>query len=220
MSPLAELDRIAAPHGLARFGTLHTEPADMLGSGTIALLGPSEPGFWPHVTAQPEFLDGTPDPMDRWSARVIGAIASELQATPLFPFGTPPRPFIGWALRSGQAFVSPASLLVHATAGLFLSYRGAILFADRLDLPPPSPAPNPCETCAEKPCLSACPPRALTKTGYDLPTCHAYLDTAPGKACMSRGCAVRRSCPLAANYPRMDAQSAFHMKAFHPWPSP
>ena len=207
------LTRAAAAEHLAVLGMLHTEPADALGDGTILLLGPDEPGFWPHVQSAPEFNDGATDPMDRWSASIITALAEAAGGTALFPFGQPARPFIGWALRSGQAFVSPASLLVHTEAGLLVSYRGAILLPERLDLPRP-PA-NPCDACAEKPCLTACPPRALTATGYDLPTCHSFLDADDGQSCMSQGCAVRRSCPLSRNYPRMAQQSAFHMKAFH-----
>jgi hypothetical protein len=202
---------------LAVLGALHAEPGDNLGAGTIALLGPAEPGFWPTVSQTPEFADGKPNPLDRWSARVITDIADTLGGMALFPFGDPPRPFIGWALRSGQAFVSPASLLVHKDAGLFVSYRGAVLLPKVFALP--APAPNPCESCATKPCLTACPPQALTVAGYDLPACHKFLDTKDGTGCMTQGCAVRRSCPLSQSYPRIDAQSAFHMKAFHPCPS-
>ena len=150
--------------------------------------------------------------MDRWSTRVLTGLAEDLKGTPLFPFGEPVRPFITWALRAG-AFVSPVSLLVHPNAGLFVSYRGAIHLPQRLDLP--DPADHPCDTCAGQPCLTACPASALTDKGYDLPACHAFLDTDQGTACMTQGCAVRRACPLSANYPRLAAQSAFHMKAFH-----
>ena len=210
---LEALARLAEAHHLAILGALHTTPEDNLGTGTIALLGPAEPGFWPHVSESPEFQDNAPDPMDRWSARVITKLAENLNGRPLFPFGDPPRPFIGWALRSGQAFASPATLLVHAKAGLFVSYRGAILLPEVLSLP--APAANPCDACQDKPCLTACPPQALTAKGYNLPACHAFLDTDAGNTCMSQGCAVRRSCPLSQNYPRMASQSAFHMKAFH-----
>lgn len=213
---LDTLRTVAKDQHLALLGALHAEPTDNLGTGTIALLGPSEPGFWPYVSQMPEFNDGNADPLDRWSSRVITNIAHTLGGTALFPFGEPPRPFIGWALRSGQAFVSPASLLVHENAGLFVSYRGAVLLPTVLPLP--APAPNPCESCADKPCLTACPSKALTAEGYDLPVCHSFLDTKEGASCMSQGCAVRRACPLAEFYPRMDAQSAFHMKAFHPCP--
>lgn len=208
------LDDLAAEHALDIFGTLATTPEDGIGPGTVILLGPKEPGFWIHVTHQPEFHDGKPDPLDRWSSRVIGSIAARHGGTALFPFGTPIRPFISWALRSGRAWQSPVSLLVHDTAGLMASYRGAVLLPDQWL--PTEPSARPCDTCTDRPCVSACPAHALLETGYDLTACHSWLDRAEGTECLSRGCAVRRSCPVSKKYGRSDAQSAFHMERFHP----
>lgn len=208
----------AARHRLAVMGALHLTPEDGLpeGFGTLALLGPMEPGFWAHVSAEPEFSDGAPDPLDRWSRRVIGGLACKLGGKARFPFGGPPyAPFIGWALRSGRAWASPVGLLVHDGAGLMVSYRGAVALRGRLDLPP-TPA-KPCDSCAEKPCLTACPVGALGPSGaYDLGACHAFLETLPGADCMERGCAVRRACPVSQGYGRVSAQSAHHMRHFHP----
>lgn len=211
---LSTIADLARQDHLAVLGAFHTNDDDAtLGHGTLVLFGPEEPDFWAYVTTQPEFGDAMPDPLDRWSARTIAALAHRLTGTAYFPFGTPVHPFISWALRTGTAWVSPAHLLVHAQAGLFVSYRGAILVPDELDLPPhPS---RPCDTCTEKPCISACPATALTGLGYDLPACHAYLDTKAGQSCMSQGCAVRRACPLAQTYNRVEAQSAYHMAQFH-----
>ncbi|MDR5654772.1 ferredoxin [Ruixingdingia sedimenti] len=214
---LAEVAAQAAAHGLAVFGAFHPVPEDDAPEGvqTLVLLGPAEPGFWVHLTAQPEWADGKPDPVDRWSRRVIGRLACDLRAKALFPFGGPPwHPFFRWALRSGRAWQSPVRLLVHDTAGLMVSYRGALALRDRLVLPPP-PAP-PCESCAAKPCLTACPAGALTPAGYDVPACHAFLDTPPGEDCRAAGCRVRRACPVSQSYGRMAVQSAYHMRQFHP----
>ena len=211
---IEEVTKAALSERLEVFGLLHAEPDDGIGEGTIVLLGPAEPGFWSHVTATPEFGDGEPDPLDRWSARMVRRIAANAGGEALLPFGAPARPFTRWALRSGHAFVSPVLLLVHARAGLFVSFRGAILLPELLELP--KPPPRPCDTCKGKPCIAACPVSALVRDRYDLPACHAYLDTDAGQTCMARGCAVRRSCPLGRNYPRMEIQSAHHMKAFHP----
>ena len=218
MPTLEAVAEAAAPHQLAVMGALHVGPEDGLPEdfGTLALLGPLEPGFWPHVTATPEFTDGGPEPLDRWSRRVIGRLACTLGGKARFPFGGPPyAPFIGWALRSGRAWVSPVGLLVHDAAGLMVSYRGAVALRGRLDLPP---APTkPCERCAEKPCLTACPVGALGPSGaYDLSACHGFLDTSPGTDCLTRGCAVRRACPVSVRYGRLPAQSAHHMRQFHP----
>ncbi len=204
-------DTLAAHH-LTVLGGFHPVPADgaPAGTGTLVLLGPAEPGFWAHLQAQPEWSG--PDPVDRWSRRVIGRIACDLGAKALFPFGGPPyHPFQRWALRTGRAWESPVRLLVQADQGLMVSFRGALALRDRIDLPPP--AEKPCDTCTGRPCLTACPPRALTAAGYDLPACHAFLDSGPD--CMTRGCAVRRACPVSQGYARLPEQSAYHMGQFH-----
>ena len=204
----------AAADGLTPLGAFHPAPEDAAppGTGTLVLLGPAGPEFWEGFGASPEAGDGGADPLDRWSARVIGEMAEGLGATAVFPFGGPPwAPFTAWARRSGEAWTSPVGLLVHARLGLFVSYRGALAFRDRLELAPSGLCP--CEGCA-RPCLTACPVTALGGDGYDVAACHGFLDTAPGRDCLDRGCAVRRACPVGAGL-RPEAQSAFHMADFH-----
>ncbi|MDZ4095122.1 MAG: ferredoxin [Paracoccaceae bacterium] len=218
---LAQIKTLAASHGLAVFGGFQVTQSDGLpkGARTLLLLGPKEPGFWPHLTGQPEWLDGAPDPVDRWSRRVIGRMACDLgrpgaTVKALFPFGGPPHhPFYQWALRSGHAWDSPVRLLVHHKAGLFVSYRGALALPEAIPLP--APPPKPCNSCLEKPCLGACPASALTDAGYDLAACHTWLDDPAGQGCMKMGCAVRRACPVSVAYARMPDQSAYHMRQFH-----
>jgi len=207
----AAISKLCANHQLALFGAFHNEIGE-----TVVLLGPLEPGFWPHFRSSPEAQDGNRDTLDRWSKRVISAIAAECGAEAVFPFGGPPyQPFIRWAIQSGRAWQSPAGPLVHDTAGMMISYRGALVLPHRIQLP--ETAHNPCETCADKPCLSACPVNALSaETGYQLARCHDFLDTTQGAQCMSLGCAARRACPISQQYGRLPEQSAFHMKAFHP----
>ena len=201
----------AARHHLDMLGVV-TRGTLPEGVRTLMLLGPLEPGFWGAFTATPEYRDGRPDPLDRWSRRVIDTLAHRLGAMAFFPFGGPPhQPFVRWALASGRAHVSPVGLLVHDAAGLMVSWRGALGFAARIDHPAPPPAP--CLSCAEKPCLGACPVDALAGKGYDVAACKADLDRT-GNDCMARGCAVRRACPISHRHGRLDAQSAFHMRAF------
>lgn len=213
---LARLARPAAEAGLEVFGAFHPGPGDGLAPavGTLVLLGPREPGFWARVRAAAEFADGRPDPLDRWSRRVIGGLARGLRAQALFPFTGPPfRPFQAWALRTGRAWRSPVGLLVHERAGLMVSFRGALGLRDRPALPAPPPAP-PCAACPGQPCRTACPVGALGPAGYDVPACRAFLARPAGAGCMEAGCAVRRACPAAAGHARVAAQSAWHMRQF------
>lgn len=196
-------------------GALHPGPDPCLaqGTGTVVLLGPREPGFWAHFTAQPEYRDGAPDPLDRWSKRVIGELAESLDGAAVFPSDGPPwPPFIAWAQQSGRTWASPVGLLVHDEAGLMVSYRGAIALGPRYDLP--APAARPCDTCPEQPCRTACPVGALGPEGYDIDACRAHIAGEDRAECRKRGCAARRACPVSARYGRLEAQSAFHMDAF------
>ena len=211
---LAQIRAMAAVHHLAVLGGFACEDDQSMPKGTraVVMLGPQEPGFWAHVRSQPEW-DGAPDPVDRWSRRVIGGLACDLGGKALFPFGGPPwQPFYAMALRTGRVWDSPVRILVQAEQGLMVSFRGALALRQEVDLP--TPVPRPCDTCA-KPCLAACPVAALTGDGYDVPACHRYLDKESGQDCMNFGCAVRRACPLSESYARLSAQSAYHMGQFH-----
>ncbi|MDQ7071731.1 MAG: ferredoxin [Rhodobacterales bacterium] len=207
------VEQAALVHHLEIFGGFYPKPADGLPHNvkTLLLFGPSEPGFWTYFTATPEYRDGGHDPMDRWSARVLEILSNDLGARAYFPFGGPPfQPFIAWARATGRAHTSPISMLVHDVAGLFVSYRGALTFDHILDLP--ATTTSPCDTCAGRPCTSACPVDALG-AHYDVPACKSELERA-GNACMDQGCAARRACPISQNYGRVAEQSAFHMEYF------
>lgn len=214
---LAEIAAASDVHALEVLGGFHAAAADTedlpKGTKTLLLLGPREPGFWAHLTAQPEWQDQHPDPIDRWSRRVIGRMACDLGGKAIFPFGGPPyHPFYRWAERSGRCWPSPVRLLVHGTQGLMVSFRGALALKDEIDLPPT--LARPCDTCAA-PCLTACPAGALAQDRYDVPACHTHLDQPEDQLCLSGGCLVRRACPVSQGYARLPEQSAWHMSRFH-----
>src|SRR5690606_22586708 len=109
------------------------------------------------------------------------------------------------------AWPSPVGLLVHDQAGLFVSFRGAIALPLRSDLPPTGQSP--CLTCQREPCRSACPVNAMAQVYYDVAAWRSDLER-PENDCMTRGCAIRRACPISQNHGRTEVQSAFHMAAF------
>lgn len=181
----------------------------------LALLSAEEPGFWRHVTAEPEFIGEAKDPLDRWSRRAVGEIASAFGAAAVFPFGGPPwLPFLRWAEKSGRSFPSPVLLHVHDRMGLWASWRGALVLNRPL---PPTQAPggSPCQSCAEAPCKTACPAGAMVEGRYDLAACHEWLDRPQGKTCLTGGCLVRKACPVSRLYGRLPEESAHHMRHFH-----
>lgn len=212
----AQASAAANAVGLSVSGGFHPTPEDGAPDGvaTLLLLSPKPHDFWTVFTASPEFADSQSDPVDRWSLRVISQLADDLGAVPLYPFGGAPfQPFIRWAKRSGRVWASPVTLLVHDSQGMMISFRGALSFTETFELPAPS-ADNPCQTCATKPCQTACPVNALTAEGYDVAACKAHMQTEAGQACRKGGCLVRRSCPVSEGAGRSQAQSAHHMRYF------
>ncbi len=210
-----------AASGLAARGGFHPEagdgvpPKDGRPVGTLILAGWVDRGGWRAFRASPEVSDGEPDPLDRWSRRTLNEIARALGGHALFPFEGPPYlPFQRWAGRAEPLAASPLGISIHPTYGLWHSFRGALAFAERLELPPRRQAASPCASCRARPCLAACPVSAFTEAGYDLDACLSWLARPEGQDCLDEGCRARRACPVAADRRYLPEQAAFHMRAF------
>jgi hypothetical protein len=222
----SRVESAAAACGLIALGGFHPEAADGVppladgrGAATLAILGNAGPDLWRVFRAAPEASDGRPDPLNRWTERVLGGLAAELGAGVHFPFGGPPyRPFVTWAKRAAPVHESALGMLIHPDYGLWHAYRGALAFAERIELPPRDSRPRPCDDCAEKPCLSACPVEAFAPTGYDWAydwaACAAHLARPAGADCVGLGCRARRACPVGRAYLYEPGQAELHMRAF------
>ena len=210
----AEVGEAAEASGLALRGGLRLAQAERVGEArTLLLLGFVGSDGWSAFAASAEAMDGQAHPLDRWSRRVVGGLAARFGATALFPFdGLPYFPFQAWGARAEPLYPSPLGLFIHPRYGLWHSYRGALAFAEALDLPEREQGPSPCESCLGRPCLSACPVGAFTQAGYDVPACADWLRGGAGGACLSGGCLARRACPVGRA--QAPAQAAFHMAAF------
>ena len=212
---LSDVRAAIEARGLSYRGALHPTVDDLPNTGTLVLAGFIGSTNWRHFTASAEARDGKPDALDRWSLRIIGILARDLGATALFPFDGPPwLPFLRWAQKAQPLHSSPIGMLIHPDWGLWHSFRGAIAFRERLELPSPDRRPSPCDTCADKPCLPTCPVGAFKQNTYDVAACVAHIGTAEGADCMNEGCRARRACPVGAAYRYSSDQANFHMRAF------
>ncbi len=206
--------------GLAIRGGFRVTAADELDDigtnpvRTVIMLGFTGSQQWDAFAASPEWGDGHDDPLDRWSQRVIDALASEFGGRALYPFGGPPwLPFQRWAQRALSLHVSPLGVLLDPRFGLWHSYRGALALTCDMRIPAPAQWPNPCEQCATKPCLHSCPVEAVRPNAYDVGACRSYVRTTP-TSCQSVGCLARRACPVGAEHAYQSGQAAFYMRAF------
>ena len=214
---LTEIAAAGRRTGLGLVGAFHPAPDDGAPAGlaTVVLLGPADRTMWAIFRGSAEAHDGLPDPLDRWSRRVIAEIAERLGAVALFPFDGPPwHPFQRWAARGEGAVTSPVGMQVTPGRGLWASYRGALGFCARLPLHPLAHdhGGDPCLGCPA-PCLTACPVHAFAGGRYDVPACVAHVSAAEGGACLD-GCLVRASCPAGAGLDLPAEQRRFHMTAF------
>jgi hypothetical protein len=215
------LCRRAISLGLAVRGAFLPEPGEFelllpaMRVGTIILLGFTGSLQWEGYSRSAEASDGLPDPLDRWSRRVIGSMAVEATAVAVYPSGSSPAlPFQRLAARSEPVHRSPIGLLIHPRWGLWHAYRGALVLPDRIRLPSLPPAASPCSACATQPCLSSCPVQAFRSGSFDVEVCIDHVLSAAGSECRERGCRARRACPVGAEFRYVEAQAHFHMRAF------
>jgi hypothetical protein len=119
----------------------------------------------------------------------------------VFPNDQPYRPFQVWAQAAEPVFPSPIGMLIHPEFGLWHAYRGALLFEEKLELPPRADATRPCDSLRGQACLTACPvgafsPNADGSSTYDVGSCADHLRTDAGQTCLTGGCAARNACPV------------------------
>jgi len=211
---LGEIEAAVRGEGLSPLGALRLDDGEVPGAASVVLVGMVGKRNWPAFAASPEYAEAQPHPLDRYSRRVVGALAERLGARALFPFEGPPYfPFQRWASRAGGFFPSPLGVFVHAEYGPWASFRGALAFAGTIEAPEPAPAQSPCEGCA-RPCLAACPVGAFDGMRYDVDACARYLIETPEAACHGAGCAARRACPVGREHVYAPEQARFYMDAF------
>lgn len=220
------IDRIRAalqPHGLFLRGSLRfgagEGPATPDGRQAVAVLlvGNIGGSLWPAFSRWQagEGKGAAPDPLDRWSKTVLGPIAETAGAAVFYPSDPPWQPFQQWAMRAEGLRPSPLGILIHPRFGLWHGYRGAFAFAHLPeDFEETGPAgPHPCDTCAEKPCLSTCPAGAIRPDGFQYTACRSFLGRAEGAACLGKGCLARNACPVGSDDRYPQEQLRFHMAA-------
>ena len=200
--------------GFSPLGWFAPTPDDRAPKGArfVILIGNAGPAMFRRFATE---RDPATDTIDAWTRDVVTVLARDLEAQAVYPFDmNPPWPFLTWARRGGAGHVSPLGLNIHPTYGLWHAYRAALLFPVAFDIPVERPGPHPCESCAAKPCLTACPVHAFNGASYDVAACAAHLATPAGGGCMRGGCLARHACPVGQGFAYAPPQAEFHMRAF------
>lgn len=189
--------------------------ADGRPARALSLVGSTGPSLWGPLTSAPEYRDGVPHPMDRYTKRELTRLAAGHGRDVLFPFEGPPYyPFQQWALKCGGFSQSPLGVLAHETYGPWTGFRAAFLSAERVIDKQSSGETGPCEGCRDRPCLTACPVSAISaETGYNVSACKDHLHKGREIACWS-GCLARHACPYGQDHKPHPENARFHMKSF------
>jgi hypothetical protein len=207
---LTELEALLDSHKLQLLGVYQRD------NEFRVLVGNAGSGFWEVFANSEEYADGFSDPLDRWSKRIGDGLADFTGAEVTYPFEGPPyAPFLDWAGETGRVSRSPLSIFIHHKHGLWHAYRFMLSF-DQVaeDYPVPEQFPSPCESCSEKPCLSACPVSAFSDGHFDVEKCMSYLKSDENSDCRRYGCVARQACPVMPQNRYIPEHAKFHMQAF------
>ena len=153
-----------------------------------------------------------PNPIDTFSTETAQSwIATELQNADseiLYP-GPTSVSLIQLGKAAGWHHDSPLGLGIHAQYGVWFAYRVAFLTAFELPITVPLELDSPCDSCVEKPCITACPAGAVVGIGkFDFPSC-ARFRLQNDSPCADR-CLSRIACPVGQEYRYPLEQIQYH----------
>ncbi len=174
---------------------------------TIVLFGSGGKYFWDvfkkfQETKEGKLFKNLKDPIDSYTEYCLSKLKIMFPETIqecLYPFKAE-KLFIDYqklAVCTGLGHYSPyIKLVLHPDFGPWISLRGLFLTKEILELTGPLTTPVPCLTCY-KPCLRACPVKAVTETNYDFYQCAIYRNLETD--CLS-SCHVREVCIIGPEH--------------------
>lgn len=219
---LPQLEAALSGHGLQVLGHLNADEGMSLPdlvpgkpATALVIVGHVGSSLWPVFSSSPEYLDGRPDSLDRWSHRIGEALALESGGRALYPFDGPPfHPFQRWAMSARSLHRSPLGILIDPEFGLWHAWRFALALPGVMASVPPYGTESPCMDCSGKPCVSACPVDAAGEAGFAHEVCIRHLQSESGESCRADGCLSRVACPVAQHLRYVPAHARFLMDAF------
>jgi len=217
-----------APFGLNLVGVAPVATYDALvperyrlGSAARAVMVVGNGGgtFWQAFRAR---TDGEPalarraHPLDDFTRDVIEHHAlpalsgAGVRADVRFPFddATPPLSFVHLAEAAGLGRRGLLGILLHPEYGPWMALRAAFLLDAPTRAARPADGFEPCATCAERPCIAACPGAAVSLAGWNVERCVSHRLAADGNC--DDACHARVACVYGRGHVYPPAASAYH----------
>jgi hypothetical protein len=226
---LNALEDALAAHGLNLVGATALRSYDALaprehalagllpGAESAIVIGNGGPAFWNAFRAfcarHPE-LERRPDPLDAFTQLVVEEavrpVVGGLPSRIVYPFRFPDDPvsFVQLAECAGLGRRSLLGLLVHPTFGPWIALRAAVLVPVVIEAARPADGFDPCPTCVERACVSACPAGAISDGGWDIPRCAAHRLRDDDEC--ARRCHARFDCVIGREHRQAPEELAYH----------
>lgn len=171
--------------------------------------------LWTHfledLRANPSHLTETAHPLDDFIGRWIQSVDPNPDSTRRWiQCAEESDVFIDFrplAVSAGLGTPSLLGLVIHPEYGLWVSMRAVLLSTAVFEATPMNTNPSPCAQCVEKPCISACPGKAVTISGWSVQQCATFHGEST--LCATQ-CHSRQSCPVGVRHRHSDLQHTYH----------
>ena len=109
---------------------------------------------------------------------------------------------------AGWHHPSPFWVGVNHHWGSWYAYRIVVLADSDFHITPTVQSQSPCETCADKPCISICPAEAVSEKYFDVKQCSSYR--LQNDSNCSHQCLSRLRCPVGKEHRYSREQIEYH----------
>ena len=192
---------------------------------TVVVIGNGGGEFWKHfreyAEARPGYFQQHEHPLDVYTVAVMRARltplldATRTQYRLIYPFQFFSGLTVSFMHLAQAARLSRPSILgvqLHPRYGPWLAWRAAVLIDHDLPaLPAPAQDFDPCSTCVERPCITACPAQAVSAAqGWGLLACTQHRLRVPTD-CAER-CHARYTCVYGREHRYPEDELAYHQR--------
>jgi hypothetical protein len=201
-----------ARHGLNIFAAarVHRLPLEILGDipnhpdQTLCLVGNGGRALWEKL---PRPVRAEDHPIDRYTLHHLAELGDSTMQI-IYPDSKWLIPLQKLGRILNVARPSLLGLDINETFGPWFAYRAVFLTSQRIPETAHAEFTSPCESCADKPCLSACPSGAVGQP-FDVKKCGDFRFSR-NSPCADR-CLARMRCPAEAEHRYSLEQIQYHM---------
>ena len=176
---------------------------------SLLLVGNGGARFWQQYQFRKNSLSA--NPIDEYSVQVMSNFMAQrwpnLSFKVLYP-STHPVGLQKLGELSGWHHPSPMKIGINSIWGLWYAYRALLLVDGRLTPTVKVDTASPCDSCAEKYCVQACPAQALDQQQLRLQVCSDYR-LQPQSDCQTT-CLARLACPVQTQHQYSAQQIEYH----------